>query len=110
VTVSTVSVTGELPEVEPPPEDPPDEDEPPEVPPDEEPEDPEAFEELALAALEPPELELDGEPEVEFELLDVEGEDPVVGAAADESCPTVLGAGTSSTTGAARVTSSAVAA
>ncbi|HJZ38453.1 MAG TPA: hypothetical protein VJ204_19440 [Solirubrobacterales bacterium] len=48
MTVSTVSVTGELPEVEPPPEDPP-EDEPPELPPDEEPDDPKEFEELPLA-------------------------------------------------------------
>jgi hypothetical protein len=109
VTVSTVSVTGELPEVEPPPEDPPDEDEPPEVPPDEEPEDPEPLEELPLALLEPPELELDGVLEVEFEPLGEEGEDSVAGAE-DDSCPTATGAGASSTTGAARVTSSAVAA
>jgi hypothetical protein len=109
VTVSTVSVTGEPPEVEPPPEDPPDEDEPPEVPP-REPDDPEAFEELPLALFEPPELELDGVLEVEFEPVEEEdGEDSVAGAE-DDSCPTASGAGASSTTGAARVTSSAVAA
>jgi hypothetical protein len=109
-TVSTVSVTGEPPEVEPPPEDSPDEDEPPEVPPDGEPEDPEALEELPLALFEPPELELDGVFELEFEPLVEDGEDSVAGAAEEDSCPTAAGAGVSSMTGAARVTSSAVAA
>lgn len=109
VTVSTVSVTGAVPVVEPPPEDPPDEGEPPEAPPDEEPEDPEALEELPLALLEPPEPESDGVLGVEFELVGEEDEDSVA-AAEDDSCPTATGADASSTTGAARVTSSAVAA
>jgi hypothetical protein len=96
-------------EFEPPPEDPPDEDEPPEVAPDEELGDPEALEELPLAPFEPPEPELDDVLEVEFDPLDEEdGEDSVVGAE-DDSLPTVVGAGASSTTGAARVTSSAFA-
>ncbi len=108
-TVSTVSVTGAVAEVEPPPEDPPDEDEPPEVPPDEEPEDPEALE-LPPAPLEPPELELDGVLGVEFDPLDEEDdEDSVVGAGGRFAHRPRSVPGASSTTGAARVTSSAFA-
>ena len=92
-------------EVEPPPEDPPDLDEPP----DEEPDDPEALVEPPLALFEPLELELAAVLEVEFEPLGEEDEGSVAGAE-DDSFPTATGAGASSTTGAARVTSSAFAA
>jgi hypothetical protein len=108
VTVSTVSVTGSPPELEPLPEDPPDEDEPPEPEPAEELDDPEALCEPPLEPfepLEPLELELELLGEVEVG----EDSDPLPPADAG-SLPAVVGAGASSMTGAARVTSAAVAA
>lgn len=53
---------------------------------------------------------MEGVLEVELEPVDAEGEDSVAGAAEVDSFPTATEAGASSTTGAARVTSSAVAA